>query len=309
MKRDGGREHMACLQRQLGELDALDAMYPDSLQVDGDVALWRSCLDRATEERDSSGAPRDPPVDLPAVSGTLSLPGPPEGLSLAFTLPRDYPGPDSAPPRVRATCVSLPSKSAHATLAAAAAEAIDECGPDVECLVAVAEAVLSAARALPAEDVAGHYGTSNSTPPRASSGSPQLGRRVIWFHHIKSPTKKKLIKDWGRELGLSGVMKPGYPGVLLLEGREDDVAEMVRRLRSLTWKAMQVRCEETEDVPGQQGGSVDVSGLRKLPGPPLVALGEDGMSELSAICTEGQLQEMFLSAMKLDAASAGRGGR
>jgi len=70
-------------------------------------------------------------------------------------------------------------------------------------------------------------------------------RAWMWFHHIKSPTKKRHIVDWGRELGLVGLCKPGYPGVLIVQGGAAACAEYASRLRALRWKAMAVRAEET----------------------------------------------------------------
>jgi hypothetical protein len=34
----------------------------------------------------------------------------------------------------------------------------------------------------------------------------------VWFHHIKSTTKRKHIVAWARELGIAGASKPGMPG-------------------------------------------------------------------------------------------------
>ncbi len=35
---------------------------------------------------------------------------------------------------------------------------------------------------------------------------------LVWLHHLKSTTKRKLICQWARELKLSGACKPGFPG-------------------------------------------------------------------------------------------------
>ncbi len=45
-----------------------------------------------------------------------------------------------------------------------------------------------------------------------------MGRKLIWFHHILSTTKRKAIVKWAAELELGGYSKPGYPGVLIVEG-------------------------------------------------------------------------------------------
>ena len=38
----------------------------------------------------------------------------------------------------------------------------------------------------------------------------QLGLRLLWFHHIRSPKKRRDIINWARELGLGGQCKPGW---------------------------------------------------------------------------------------------------
>lgn len=35
---------------------------------------------------------------------------------------------------------------------------------------------------------------------------------LVWLHHLKSTTKRKLIVQWARELRLAGASKPGFPG-------------------------------------------------------------------------------------------------
>ena len=45
-----------------------------------------------------------------------------------------------------------------------------------------------------------------------------IGRKLIWFHHILSTTKRKAVVKWAAELELGGYSKPGYPGVLIVEG-------------------------------------------------------------------------------------------
>lgn len=96
--------------------------------------------------------------------------------------------------------------------------------------------------------------------------------------------------------------------------------EFVARMRSLSWQAMQVRCEDLAPLrsPGARqqqqqqqqrdsgkggcsgsGVTHDVySGLRRLQGP-FVELEESGMSELSATCRKAGLHHVFMTALKL----------
>ena len=68
------------------------------------------------------------------------------------------------------------------------------------------------------------------------------------FHHIKSVTKRKHIVEWAGELKLGGFSKPGFPGIVVIEGLEEDAAEYVQRLKRLRWQAMAVRAEDTCEV-------------------------------------------------------------
>lgn len=74
----------------------------------------------------------------------------------------------------------------------------------------------------------------------ASGRSASVLALLIWFHHIKSLEKRKRMVEWARELRLAGGCKPGFPGVVVVEGAEDDVREFVARVRSMPWQAMQV---------------------------------------------------------------------
>lgn len=49
--------------------------------------------------------------------------------------------------------------------------------------------------------------------------------------------------QWSTELKLWGLSKPGYPGVIVVEGVEEQVDEFVYRIKQLQWKALQVRSE------------------------------------------------------------------
>jgi len=63
---------------------------------------------------------------------------------------------------------------------------------------------------------------------------------LIWFHHLLSLTKRKAILALS---SLRGVSKPGYPGVLVLQGHRDVVEDAIVELKGMKWQAMQVRGE------------------------------------------------------------------
>ena len=119
----------------------------------------------------------------------------------------------------------------------------------------------------------------------------RIGRRLIWFHHIKNPSKKHDIKVWSRELHLGGYSKPGFPGVVIVEGADADCEEFCRRLRRLRWQAMVVKWHESEELP-DPAASVDDFRKFDLAGG-VDDLGENGMSTLAAKCRGAGLEDMF----------------
>ncbi|EER19386.1 hypothetical protein Pmar_PMAR012362 [Perkinsus marinus ATCC 50983] len=124
---------------------------------------------------------------------------------------------------------------------------------------------------------------------------PMLGRRVIYAHHIRNPVKKKLIKEWAKEFHMGGCYKWGYPGVIILEGDEQDCAEYVNLINRLRWMYLAVRGEEQIPVP--EGKSVD--DLRAFPKDEFIEYGPDQMSDIAARCREYGLEELFLTCMKM----------
>ena len=73
---------------------------------------------------------------------------------------------------------------------------------------------------------------SNSKCDQASKNI-KLMQVLIYFHHIKSPMKKKEIVDSAHELDVGGLWKEGFPGVIIAEGKLDDVQEYISRLQKL----------------------------------------------------------------------------
>lgn len=73
---------------------------------------------------------------------------------------------------------------------------------------------------------------------------------VVWLHHLLNTSKRKQVLSHPR---LSGVSKPGYPGVLIFAGSKANVEEHVKQLKSLNWQAFQVRLEEDEEWQFEHG--------------------------------------------------------
>ena len=165
------------------------------------------------------------------------------------------------------------------------------------------------------------------TTPVAANSSPTLPavqRSLIWFHHIKSLTKRKNIVAWAHELRIGGYSKPGFPGIIICEGQQEDVAEYVHRIRQMRWQAMSVRAEQLDhgdvspnDLPSQPSASLQhcahlqasaagkvhaddpIRMPRRLFATSFTELPERGMDQLAAACQAAGLEELFLASMKI----------
>ena len=71
---------------------------------------------------------------------------------------------------------------------------------------------------------------------------------IIWLHHLLATSKRKLALSPSTSSDvISGITKPGYPGVMLFTGPRHAVDEHVAELKGLNWQAFQIRYEEEEE--------------------------------------------------------------
>lgn len=109
-----------------------------------------------------------------------------------------------------------------------------------------------------------------------------MKRILIWTHHLLALSKRKDIIQWSSELHLNGISKPGYPGIIIVEGDGLEVDEFITRIKGLNWQAITVRHEETDT-------------LRRLDGFHEVS----DMSDVSKRMEGAGLRDMFMTAMKI----------
>jgi hypothetical protein len=83
-------------------------------------------------------------------------------------------------------------------------------------------------------------------------------------------------------------------GIVVIEGQLDDVMEYVRRTQRLRWQHMVVRGEEIETLESNSIQAIDEN--RKFPLPFQEIDGN--MSDLSALCRQANLHDLFMTAMK-----------
>ncbi|GAA5908076.1 uncharacterized protein JCM6883_004109 [Sporobolomyces salmoneus] len=150
-------------------------------------------------------------------------------------------------------------------------------------------------------------------PAPPSSGPIALKCTLIWSHHLLATSKRKDIVAWSTELSLAGISKPGYPGVIVIEGSRENVDEFVWRIKQLQWKALQIRCEQDGDVVTVPEGVSPSDSLewvmrkKSRLGPVLstdpndkIRVNEvEGLNDLGDIMRQAGLEDVFLTALKI----------
>ena len=125
-----------------------------------------------------------------------------------------------------------------------------------------------------------------SNQPNDSPPQP-LDRRWIWVHHITDRQRKEDIVQEAQERDLSGYLKAGYPGIVVVEGPKSVCDEFVLWIKG------------SKSRPGGFGrqwghhvrGELEIDDLQ-LP-QPFAALEED-MSVLALQCRQAGLEDEFL---------------
>jgi mannose-6-phosphate isomerase-like protein (cupin superfamily) len=99
----------------------------------------------------------------------------------------------------------------------------------------------------------------------ATEESTLAGKTVIiWLHHLLATGKRKLaISPTGPQASeVTGITKPGYPGVMIFSGPAAAVEAHVQELKSQRWQAFQVRYEGDETWSFTHGhGIVEVESM------------------------------------------------
>lgn len=67
---------------------------------------------------------------------------------------------------------------------------------------------------------------------------------IVWLHHLMNTNKRKIALAPAESV--SGITKPGYPGVLVYSGPANAVREHVNELKGMNWAAFQVRLDVDE---------------------------------------------------------------
>ena len=123
--------------------------------------------------------------------------------------------------------------------------------------------------------------TVNETKPEPEADTAKA-TVIVWLHHLLNTNKRKqALSPPSPEV--SGITKPGYPGVLVYTGPANDVYEHVNELRRLNWQAFSIRLESDEEWMFQHGTCVKEF---------------ETMKDVVADISEDQ-KEMFMEAMRM----------
>ena len=296
-----------CLRRAVDEVRALSCMFGDGASPAEDptavsdpeslLELAESALDAA--EAGAGSTPRENALHaVPALEVTIKLLGDRlrgGGVDVVVRMPPGYPAFRAA--EIRAEGNARATLDDLDRLRRAAESAVAEVGEGEESALSGVEAVRRAVAEL-AESAAAERAAAADAAAAAATSTVAMGsrrdgvaRRLIWFHHIKAPGKRKAAQTWAKELDLGGFSKPGYPGIIVVEGRAEDCEAYVSRLKRLTWKAMSVRvAEEDDDAVGREPARRLPAAFEELP--------ENGLGIMGEALREAGLEHMLEAALK-----------
>mmetsp|Transcript_223 Transcript_223/g.321 ORF Transcript_223/g.321 Transcript_223/m.321 type:complete len:426 (-) Transcript_223:1304-2581(-) len=130
-----------------------------------------------------------------------------------------------------------------------------------------------------------------------------LGRRLIYSHHIISKIKRGDIKSLASHYKLTGYMKIGWPGLLIIEGLEEDCIAFYDDIRPWNWQYLVLRGEQQEVLPkvnnnSDNDGNDDDDVLKSYRKFERFLEVED-MSLVAQHCREVGLENLFRTAMKV----------
>lgn len=164
-----------------------------------------------------------------------------EHASLVLRLPENYPE-RGLPDIISATNAAKTDVRAQTRVAVQELSLL----PGEEALDAIVAAfhqVLEHTKSTPHRTALSHPGHSEEAPIHSSSMSSKPKTVIIWLHHLLNTNKRKLALS---PTNLSGLSKPGYPGVLIYSGPSQSIADHVATLKAQNWQAFNVRYEIEE---------------------------------------------------------------
>ncbi|KJY01379.1 DUF1115-domain-containing protein [Zymoseptoria brevis] len=132
--------------------------------------------------------------------------------------------------------------------------------------------------------------SSSPTDSEPSSKSTEAAEErgcltvIIWLHHLLAQSKRKLaLQPSSESQHISGLTKPGYPGVMMFSGERLAVKEHVAELKGQKWAAFQVRLEE-EGGNGEEWAFEHGRGIKECESMGEVIKGVVGEERREVVC-------------------------
>lgn len=138
--------------------------------------------------------------------------------------------------------------------------------------------------------------SSNPVSNNNNTNNMTLGRRLIYSHHIISTTKRAHIMELASNLQLTGYMKIGWPGILLIEGLEDDCQEFYDTIRQWQWQYLVVRGEMQETMVDDNDNDNDTATRQRCFDRFLQV---NDMAVVANHCRQVGLEALFRTSMKV----------
>ena len=239
---------MEALERTVQEVEALEAIFGFeeggfTVHSSAQLAAAQAAVDEAGAAPEAGWAAPRLEIEL-RVEIDLDDGGVAVVARLRCGLPAGYPETSCASVSVsidgvrRATQDELTGSLTEKAAALLGDEAVMEL---VQELQETAPAVLAADRAAAM--------ASAAAPEVAAPDDDGLGRRWMWAHHISSAARRGLIVKEARSLNLGGYLKPGYPGIVVVEGASGNLEDFVNWMKTSSKHTQAVRGQV--DAPGR----------------------------------------------------------
>lgn len=161
-------------------------------------------------------------------------------------------------------------------------DTITACNPGEEVLDSIISKFIESAELQLMKEEMSRDESSNQGNLRSASGN-EKATVIVWLHHLLNTNKRKQALSPASE-EVSGITKPGYPGVLLYSGPATGVYKQVGELRQLNWQAFSVRLESDDAWTFQHG-----LGVKEF----------ETMKEVVADIETDENKEQFMEAMRM----------
>lgn len=235
------------LERQIAEIEALHSIY-DTLAVNT----------RDIEEARSAVGTRECFDEVPLLTCSLTLTSGSCSWLVLINLPREYPLVDPSVAVVPDVHIDVMGLVARIGVEYAEMERLSVIFSEILPLMTAETSKQGAyldTKMDPVEDVDGLVVPCGQCTSSSCLGVSTLSllRQGAYSHHIISEWKRSTILMLASRLNLGGVMKAGWPGLIIAEGESSAVRSFFQEVSRWQWKRFVIRAEELIQVHSSSG--------------------------------------------------------